>query len=84
LCEKNATKNFHPHLDKINATFCVGKKIKGGVVVVGLLDSQQLDVQASYFKLTTSHNAEAMMLEPLDVNLVIRWYWIYIFGLEVK
>jgi hypothetical protein len=39
LCEKNATKNFLPHLDKIKAAFNVGKKIKGGVVVVGLLDS---------------------------------------------
>jgi hypothetical protein len=58
LCEKNATKNFHPHLDKINVTFCVGKKIKGGVVVVGLLDSRQLDVQAFYFRLTISHNVD--------------------------
>ncbi len=39
LCEKNDTKNFLPHLDKIKAAFCVGKKIKGNVVVVGLLDS---------------------------------------------
>jgi hypothetical protein len=40
LCEKNATNNFLPHLDKIKVALCVGKKIKGGVVVVGLLDSQ--------------------------------------------
>jgi hypothetical protein len=40
LCDKNVIKNFLPHLDKIKATLCVGKKIKGGVVVVGLLDSQ--------------------------------------------
>jgi hypothetical protein len=53
---------------------CVGKKIKGGVVVVGLLDSRQLDVQASNFRLNMSHNAEAVVHEPLDVNLVTqRW-----------
>jgi hypothetical protein len=46
LCEKNATKNFLPHLDKINAAFYVGQKIKGSVVIAGLLDLQQLDVQA--------------------------------------
>jgi hypothetical protein len=38
-CEKNATRNFLPYLDKIKVALCVGKKIKGGVVVVGLLDS---------------------------------------------
>jgi len=47
LCEENATRNFFPHLDKVKVALCVGKKIKGGVVVVGLLDSQSLDVQAS-------------------------------------
>jgi hypothetical protein len=40
LCEENVTRNFLPHLDKIKVAFSVGKKIKGGVVVVGLLDSQ--------------------------------------------
>jgi len=39
LCEKHVTKNFLPHLDKIKAALCVDKKIKDGVVVVGLLDS---------------------------------------------
>jgi hypothetical protein len=39
LCEENATKNFLPHLDKIMATFCVGKKIKGGVAIVRFLNS---------------------------------------------
>jgi hypothetical protein len=61
LCEENATRDFLPHLDKIKPTFCVGKKNKGGVIVVGLLYSRHLDVQASYFKLTMSHNAKAMM-----------------------
>ncbi len=40
LCDKNVIKNFLPHLDKIKATLRVSKKIKGGVLVVGLLDSQ--------------------------------------------
>jgi hypothetical protein len=35
LCEKNATKNFLPHLDQFKAGFCVGTKIKGDVVVLG-------------------------------------------------
>ncbi len=35
-----------------------------------LLDSKHLDVQASHFKLTISHNVEAMMRESKDVNLV--------------
>jgi hypothetical protein len=61
-------------LDKLKVVFCVGKKIKGGVVVAGLLDSQQLDVQASYFTLTMSHNAEVVMHEPSDVNLVTRMW----------
>jgi hypothetical protein len=40
VVEENATRNFLPHLDKINAAFCVGKKIKGGVIIVGFLDSR--------------------------------------------
>jgi len=40
LCEENATNNFLSHMDKIKVALCVGKKIKGGVIVVGLLDSQ--------------------------------------------
>jgi hypothetical protein len=40
LCEENATRNFFQHLDKIKAACFVGKKIKGGVLVVGILDSQ--------------------------------------------
>jgi hypothetical protein len=39
LCEENVIRNFLPYLDKIKVAFCVGKKIKGGVVVVRLLDS---------------------------------------------
>jgi len=61
MCEKNVTKNFFPHLDKFRVAFYAGKRIKGGVVVVGLLDSQHLDVQASYFILTMSHNVKAVM-----------------------
>jgi hypothetical protein len=84
LCEENATKNFFPHLDKIKAAFCVGKKIKGGVVVVGLLDSQQPDVQAFYFKLTMNHNVEAVMQEPLNVNpITLMWLKIQFFPLLV-
>ncbi len=41
-----------------------------GVVVVGLLDSRQLDVQFSYFKITMSCNVEVVMWEPTYVNLV--------------
>jgi hypothetical protein len=59
LCEENATRDFLPHLDKIKATFCVGKN--NGVVIVGLFYSQQLDVQASNFKLTMNHNVKAVM-----------------------
>jgi hypothetical protein len=32
--EKNATKNFLPHFDQFKVGFCVGTKIKGGVVVL--------------------------------------------------
>jgi hypothetical protein len=39
LCEENVTMSFLPHLDKIKVAFCVGKKIKGGVVTIGLSDS---------------------------------------------
>jgi hypothetical protein len=39
LCEENATRNFFPYLDKIKVALCVGKIIKGGVVVARLLDS---------------------------------------------
>jgi hypothetical protein len=39
LCEEYATKNFLPYLDKIKVALCVGKKIKGGVVVAGLFYS---------------------------------------------
>ncbi len=74
LCDKNATRDFLPHLDKIKVAFCVGKKIKGGVVIVGLLDSRQLDVQVSYFRLTMSHNVEAMMQKPSNVNMVIQMW----------
>ncbi len=63
-----------PHLDKIKVALCVGHKIKGGVVVVGLLDSQQLDVQTSYFRLTMGHNVEVVMQEPSNVNLVIQMW----------
>jgi len=66
--------NFLLHLDNLKVAFCVRKKIKGDVVVVGLLDSRQLDVQASYFTLTMSHNAEVVMHEPSDVNLVTRMW----------
>ncbi len=59
--EENATRNFLPHLDKIKAAFCVGKKIKGGAIVARLLDFRQLDVQASYFRFTMSHNVEVVM-----------------------
>ncbi len=58
--KKNATTDFLPHLDEIKVAFYVSKKIKGGVVIVGLLDSRQLDVQAFYFRLTMSRNVEAI------------------------
>jgi len=41
-----------------------------GVVVIGLLDSRQFDVQFSYFKVTMSCNVEVVMWEPTYVNLV--------------
>jgi hypothetical protein len=44
--------------------------LKGRSVVPRLLDSKHLDVQVSHFKLTMSHNVEAMMRESKDVNLV--------------
>ncbi len=70
MCEENAARKFLPHLDYIKVTLCVGKKTKRGVVVLGLLDSRQLDVQAFYFRLMMSHNVKIMMWEPRDVNLV--------------
>jgi len=42
----------------------------GWVVIHGILDSRQLDVQAFHFKLTISHHVDAMMREAFDVNLV--------------
>ncbi len=57
-----------PHLILIKSTFFVDKKLKGRSIVPGLLDSRQLNVQAFHFKLTMSHNVEAMMQESKDVN----------------
>jgi hypothetical protein len=54
-------------LNQIKAIFCVGKKIKGGIVVLGLLKLKQIDVQASCFKFIMNHNVEAMMWEPSNV-----------------
>jgi hypothetical protein len=61
ICEETTTNNFLPHLDLIKYAFYVDKKLKKGFIVFGLLDSRQLDVQAFHFKLTMSHNVEAMM-----------------------
>jgi hypothetical protein len=61
ICEETTTNNFLPHLDLIKYAFCVDKKLKGGSIILGLLDSRQLDLQASHFKLTMSHNVEAIM-----------------------
>jgi hypothetical protein len=61
ICEETGTSNFLPHLILIKSTFFVDKKLKGRSIVPGLLDSRQLDVQASHFRLTVSHNVEAMM-----------------------
>jgi hypothetical protein len=66
LCIRNIgcakkTKNFFPHLDKFKAALYVGKRIKGGVVVVGLLDSRHFDVQAFFFIFTMSHNVKTVM-----------------------
>jgi hypothetical protein len=68
ICEEIVASNFLPHLYLIKLAFCVDKKLKGGSIVPRLLDSKHLDVQASHFKLTMSHNVEAMMRESKDVN----------------
>jgi len=70
ICEETTTNNFLPHLDLIKYAFYVDKKLKKGFIVFGLLDSRQLDVQAFHFKLTMSHNVEAMMWESKYANLV--------------
>jgi hypothetical protein len=54
--------------------FCVGKKIKGGIVVLGLLKLRQVDVQASCFKFIMNHNVEAIMWEPSNVNPITQMW----------
>jgi hypothetical protein len=71
ICEETIISNFLPHLNLIKYALCVNKKLKGGSIVLRLLDSRQLDVQASHFKLTMNHNVEVVMQESKDVNLVI-------------
>jgi hypothetical protein len=73
ICEDIIASNFLPHLVLIKSTFFVDK-LKGGSRVPGLLDSRQLDVQASHFSLTMGHNVEAMMWESNDVNPIIHMW----------
>jgi hypothetical protein len=42
--------------------------LKGGFIGLGLLDSRQIDVQASHFRLTMSHNVKALMPDSKYVN----------------
>jgi hypothetical protein len=42
--------------------FCVGKKIKGGIIVLGL------------FKFIMNHNVEAVMWEPSNVNPITQMW----------
>jgi len=52
--------------------FCEGKKIKGGIIVLGLLKLRKIDVQASCFKFIMNHIVETMMWEPSNVNPIIQ------------
>ncbi len=70
ICEETIASNFFPHLYLIKFAFCVDKRLKGGSIVPSLLDSKHLDVQAFHFRLTMSHNVDAMMEESKDVNLI--------------
>jgi hypothetical protein len=54
--------------------FCVGKKIKGAIVVPRLLKLKQIAVQASCFKFIMNHNVEAMIREPSNVNPITQMW----------
>jgi hypothetical protein len=70
ICEEITINNFLPHLDLIKYALYVNKKLKGGSIVHGLLDSRQLDVQVFHFNFTMNHNVEAVMWDSKYVNLV--------------
>ncbi len=38
MCEKTTMNNFEVDLDRIKATFCVDIKLKGEVMIYGILD----------------------------------------------
>jgi hypothetical protein len=48
--------------------------LKGGFIIPRLLNSSQLDVQASHFRLTISHNDEAMIQKSKDVNFIFHMW----------
>jgi hypothetical protein len=71
ICEETIAGNFFPHFNLIKFALCVNKRLKRRFIVLRLLDSRQLDVQASHFRLTMNHNVEGMMHDSKDVNPII-------------
>lgn len=64
---------FYYHLDVLKTTFCLPKQVaESGRAVPTLLDECSSNGQASFFKLTMMHIANAMMKETNDLNPVTR------------
>jgi hypothetical protein len=63
---------FPIHLVVIKVAIFIPKKTKVGAFVQPLLDSQLLNKWSFFFQLTMSHNAEPIMVESSNKNLIFR------------